>query len=80
MYTDVSKLIAWGIESGIVEARPDLALVYYPSEYDFYWFVARTLKMLESQTSYAFPEMKEVHERLANAFRIFATKQLLRRK
>ncbi|XP_033099999.1 uncharacterized protein LOC117103538 [Anneissia japonica] len=32
-----------------IEDRPDLALTYYPSRYSFYYYVARTLFILETQ-------------------------------
>jgi hypothetical protein len=40
--------------------RPDLALLYYPPIYDFYWFVARTVFELSAvpDADIPFPEMK----------------------
>jgi len=48
IYVNVTNLLAFGISSGIVLNRTDLALTYYPSEYDFYWFVARNVHLLRS--------------------------------
>ena len=44
----MTNLIVWGIESNRIKERPEISLVYYPSEYDFIWFAARTLRLLES--------------------------------
>lgn len=31
-----------------LQERPDLELTYYPSAFEFYWFVARTLSVMET--------------------------------
>lgn len=46
MMLNVTNLLIWAIETNIVNIRPDLALTYYPSIYNFYWFVARNAKYL----------------------------------
>lgn len=46
MIRDVSDLLVYAIDHGI-DTRPDLILMYYPSKYDFYWFVARIIGLLE---------------------------------
>ncbi|EFA80569.1 hypothetical protein PPL_06508 [Heterostelium album PN500] len=54
----VTKLIVYGIESGLVYDRPDLALLYYPSIYDFSWFVSRlmyNLEELQTQSPLPYP-------------------------
>ncbi|GAM17627.1 hypothetical protein SAMD00019534_008020, partial [Acytostelium subglobosum LB1] len=53
MVTSIYKLLAYGINSEIVYSRPDLALLYYPSIYDYSWFVSRVVFFLEeyNQTS-----------------------------
>lgn len=53
MYSDIIDLIVWGIESKIVINRRDIALLYYPSVLDFYWFVARTSQLLEKYSKKA---------------------------
>jgi hypothetical protein len=40
--------IAHALASDIPTSRPDIALVYYPSLYDFYFFVSRLVNLLES--------------------------------
>ena len=59
MLGDTTDFIKWGIESGIVLRRPDLSLTYYPSVFDFYWFVARNLAYLKGieDESLRFPEL-----------------------
>lgn len=46
MMRDISDLLVYVI-SEAVDKRPDLILMYYPSKYDFYWFVARIVCLLE---------------------------------
>lgn len=41
VYYNTSNLIAYMIETNF-SSRHDLALLYYPSAVEFYWFVART--------------------------------------
>ena len=47
IYSDSTDLLVYAINAGYIQNRPDLALTYYPSEYDFYWFVARTYMLLK---------------------------------
>ncbi|XP_033100316.1 uncharacterized protein LOC117103802 [Anneissia japonica] len=49
IYANTTSLIEWLIEHNVIEERPDLALTYYPSRYSFYYYVARTLFILETQ-------------------------------
>ncbi|KAL5016712.1 hypothetical protein ScPMuIL_006301 [Solemya velum] len=46
IYLNTSALISYQILANFSD-RPDLALTYYPSEFQFYWFVSRTLAQLE---------------------------------
>lgn len=46
MIRDVTDLLVYTIQDAI-ERRPDLILMYYPSKYDFYWFVARIVALLQ---------------------------------
>jgi hypothetical protein len=46
---DVTDFLCWGIRSQIILKRPDLSLTYYPSVYDFYWFVARHYNFLKGE-------------------------------
>ncbi|XP_076465682.1 uncharacterized protein LOC143297295 [Babylonia areolata] len=46
VYHNTSTMIAFMIRHQFF-GRPDLALTYYPSVFEFYWFVARTLHRME---------------------------------
>ncbi|KAL5014984.1 hypothetical protein ScPMuIL_009254 [Solemya velum] len=56
LYLNTSTLISYEIMTNLSN-RPDLALAYYPAEFEFYWFVSRTFTQLErrSRTGVAFP-------------------------
>ena len=51
LYENTTSFIEWVIESGTMTSRPDLALTYYPSRYNFYWFVARTRFLLACRSA-----------------------------
>lgn len=61
MYLDIANLLKWAIHNKIVVNRPDISLVYYPSKYNFYWFVARTYAALKSYRELLLP-LKEMNE------------------
>ena len=48
LYLNTSTMIAYQIHTNF-SGRPDLALTYYPSQMEFYWFVARTYSQLQRQ-------------------------------
>lgn len=50
IYDNTTDLMAWMIQRNF-SSRPDLALTYYPSVYNFYWFTSRTLHILQTYTS-----------------------------
>lgn len=50
IYLNTSTMIAFQINTNF-SSRPDLALTYYPSEFEFYWFVARTYSQLKRRES-----------------------------
>ncbi|XP_062587918.1 uncharacterized protein LOC134249593 [Saccostrea cucullata] len=68
IYLNTSALIAYEINTNLSN-RQDLALTYYPSEYEFYWFVSRTFSKLQehSQHQSLHPIMKRVREILREA-------------
>ena len=49
MMVNTTNFIKWGIESETIISRPELALTYYPSIFDFYWFVARLYNFLNNE-------------------------------
>ena len=77
IYENTTDFIAWAIE-GNFSARPDLALTYYPSVFNFYWFTARTLNLLASADHLPFPVMERVLLRLIDAVRNHTTDVLLK--
>jgi len=62
IYLNATNLLEYGISSGLVLSRPDLVLTYYPSVYDFFWFVSRNIHMLRTikanNGSLPFPELE----------------------
>ncbi|XP_064611745.1 uncharacterized protein LOC135475740 [Liolophura sinensis] len=46
IYSSTSDMLVWEIERDF-EGRRDLALTYYPSAFEFYWFISRTFVLLE---------------------------------
>ncbi|KAL4486864.1 hypothetical protein ABPG72_009628 [Tetrahymena utriculariae] len=48
LYLNSTNTILYAINSYISKTHPDIAFLYYPSAYDFYWFVARNVHLLNS--------------------------------
>jgi hypothetical protein len=46
MMLDTTELLEFTV-TNIIKKRPTLMLVYYPSKYDFYWFIARIVGLLK---------------------------------
>nr|KAG5712874.1 hypothetical protein BaRGS_007471 [Batillaria attramentaria] len=65
IYHNTTSLIAFMVEKALF-GRPDLALTYYPSVFEFYWFVARTYHRMETALrSQPLPEvMQDLYPRL----------------
>ena len=78
IYNDSVNLIAWQIERNF-SSRPDLALTYYPSMFNFFWFTSRTLNLLASSPSLPFTVMEDVLATLKTAMRVHATNSLLKK-
>eukprot|EP01120_Amphizonella_sp_Union-15-10_P013124 TRINITY_DN6057_c0_g1_i1.p1 TRINITY_DN6057_c0_g1~~TRINITY_DN6057_c0_g1_i1.p1 ORF type:complete len:627 (-),score=103.35 TRINITY_DN6057_c0_g1_i1:45-1925(-) len=77
LYNDTGRMLGWAIKSGAVLSRPDLALLYYPPIYDFYWFVSRTVFLLNNEPTLPFSVMLDVRDYLTNAMRNEGTQQLI---
>jgi hypothetical protein len=73
IYLNTSSLIAWEIANNF-SSRPDLALTYYPSVYNFLWFVSRTVELLNSAPTLPFPALSDVKDLLTSTLRGPATK------
>jgi len=48
MYSDTVDLLVFAIKEDILSWRPDLALLYYPSVFDFYWLISRVYATLKN--------------------------------
>lgn len=51
MYSNTVDLIVFAIKEDIFSWRPDLALLYYPSIFDFYWLISRVYSSLKNSQS-----------------------------
>lgn len=82
IYENTTDLLAWFVERNF-SGRPDLSLTYYPSVFNFYWFAARTLNILQSHFKVhgdlPYPVMNRVMSRLSDALRHNATHTLLKK-
>ena len=47
IYENTTNLLVWAIKQNF-SGRPDIALTYYPSMLNFYWFTARTLNLIQT--------------------------------
>ncbi|XP_022091387.1 uncharacterized protein LOC110979682 isoform X2 [Acanthaster planci] len=81
VYENTTSFIEWVIDSGTVTSRPDLALTYYPSRYNFYWFVARTRFLIANRLAGRalppFPSLRFVYEHLNRALQSRVTSDIL---
>lgn len=75
---DITDLLVYVLNDAI-DRRPDLILMYYPSKYDFYWFVARILGLLERMHAYD-DELIYIHNQLSTVMRGKATERILKEK
>jgi len=77
---NTSSLIQWAIESGRVTERPDLGLLYYPPINDLYWFISRTVFLLNNFNGTFGPIevlANQVRVMLTSVMRGSATEQLI---
>ena len=78
MMRDITDLLVYVLNDAI-DRRPDLILMYYPSKYDFYWFVARILGLLERMPRND-EELQYAYEQLSTVMREKATERILKEK
>ena len=69
MNLDIVDLIVFALKNEIIFKRPDISQVYYPNQYDFFWFVSRNLNLLDSQKDLPFEEMEIAKVLLRNLLR-----------
>ena len=61
IYLNTTSLVMYEISNNF-SSRPDLALTYYPSVFNFYWFTSRILNLLNSYDQLPYPVMQTVRE------------------
>ncbi|KAL4221094.1 hypothetical protein ACF0H5_019355 [Mactra antiquata] len=79
IYLNTTSLIADMIETNF-SSRHDLALLYYPSAIEFYWFVARTfgeIRRKEAKGPLPHPVLYQVKDRLDTALHVDMTNAVL---
>ncbi|RUS78409.1 hypothetical protein EGW08_013823, partial [Elysia chlorotica] len=79
IYLNTSSLLAYEMANNLT-SRPDLALTYYPSVLESYWFVAKTLNTMETalqKGSFPSPVMTEVYTMLKEVCLGAITKDIL---
>ena len=78
LYRSVSELVVWAIENEVVLTRPDVVILYYPSVYDFYWFVARVCILLEKYSNeIQFNELHETRKNFGKVLREVGSNQII---
>jgi hypothetical protein len=78
MARDITDFIVYAVEDA-VDRRPDLILMYYPSKYDFYWFVGRLVGVLERMKSND-EDLLYIKEKLSNVMRGKGTDKIVGEK
>ena len=76
-----SLLLEYVLEHDILHERGDLALLYYPPVYDFYFFVSRAIHMIDSYLTVAHPHydfINAMSSRLAASMRDYGMKQIFK--
>ena len=79
MARDITDFIVYAVEDA-VDRRPDLILMYYPSKYDFYWFLARTVQLLKRHQDSLNEPLKYAFENLLPLMKVQGTNQILHNK
>ena len=84
MVHDTVDLIEFVIKT-LASKRLDLVLVYYPSKFDSYWFVSRTVSLLKRYSNSKllneeYSDFRMVYERLQKLMKEHGTKNVLKDK
>lgn len=77
MTLNTVELLEFTVEE-ILQKRPTLMLVYYPSKYDFYWFIARIVHLLKRNSDHLPEPLGEIKERLEKLMKGLGTEQILK--
>jgi len=75
MARDITDFLVYAVEDA-VDRRPDLILMYYPSKYDFYWFVGRLVGVLE-RINILDEDLRYIKQKLSNVMRGKGTTKIL---
>ena len=76
MMRHISVFLEYTINK-IIDDRPDIILLYYPSKYDFYWFVARIVHLLKRNHEQIEP-LPEIYDRLNSVMKGKAKDDILK--
>lgn len=76
IYESTISMMVWEMSHNF-SARPDLAFVYYPSIYNFFWFTSRILNLLNRFEKLPLPFLYKARSMLSIAMRSNATEYIL---
>ncbi|CAI9741459.1 Hypothetical predicted protein [Octopus vulgaris] len=79
IYLNTSSMLQWQLRTRLSD-RTDLALPYYPSLLEFYWFVSRTVSAVERvhlQGNIPHKALEEAYQLLSEAQRTATTEHIL---
>lgn len=79
MIRDTTDFLVFTVEEKI-ESRPDIILVYYPSKYDFYWFLARTVQLLKRYEAKLEGPLRYAYDNLLPLMKTHGTEHILKNK
>eukprot|EP00475_Leptophrys_vorax_P008931 TRINITY_DN15835_c0_g2_i1.p1 TRINITY_DN15835_c0_g2~~TRINITY_DN15835_c0_g2_i1.p1 ORF type:complete len:644 (+),score=160.84 TRINITY_DN15835_c0_g2_i1:90-2021(+) len=80
LISGTADMLEWILRENVINNRPDLTLLYYPPVYDFYWFVARIVHLLNNPPSGKVDRfLANIRDQLTPAIEIYGTEQILGR-
>jgi len=74
MYMNTLDLFIHSLKVNIVMERPDLAMLYYPSKFDFYWLVTRTYNLIKTERFKLSNNIKFKYKNTDDFFELVQTK------
>lgn len=77
MMLNASEIIRCALMNDIEMDRPDLSLVYYPSVYDFYWFISRTSFLLRN-SKYSNSVLSTISNSLYKSLTTYVTPKIIK--
>jgi hypothetical protein len=82
LYSTTVDLLIWVIKNDRLKYRPDLAFLYYPSIFDFYWLLTRTFSTLKNYNFDSDPDkdfFTDIRDRLEDILKNEGSEQILSR-